>query len=47
MWLQSRLLQTPGIGYSPTGLDFGVLTCAGLLGSGGLFWALLGRARPY
>ena len=29
------------IGYFPTGLDLGVLGCAGLLGSGGLFCALV------
>ena len=34
------------VGYSPTGLDFGVLICAGLLGSGGLFWALLCLLGP-
>ena len=30
------------IGYSPKGLDLGVLGCVGLLGSGGLFWVLVG-----
>ena len=35
---------THSIGYAPTGLGLGVLGCAGLLGSGGLFWALVGRA---
>ena len=32
------------IGYSPTGVDLVVLGCAELLGSGDLFWGLVGRA---
>ena len=31
------------LGYFPTGLDLGVLGCAGLLGSGRLYWAPLGH----
>ena len=30
--------------YSPTGVDLVVLGCAELLGSGDLFWGLVGRA---
>ena len=37
------LINPHSIGYSPTGLDLGVLGCAGLLDSGGLYWALVGR----
>ena len=32
------------ISYSPTGVDLVVLGCAELLGSGDLFWGLVGRA---